>query len=356
MLIALSTTLRAERFVVEAEGTALKTAELPYSVYEARAISNALQLVLHTGAQSLDSFSLVENGKVLFDQISAQSNVQIAGYRVLSTKDHGDKVSARLKILLLPENQNETQISCRQPNNLDLAFKWKGLSIKKSMPFWVQFDELSLTQTIEAMMAANRKFNFQENNSDRSTTSSSYSLYENENTPKRSIPNYLLTLSLDLDVKTSNVIQRKKVLLVKAKSELFRKSKALNGTETKTEMEIEKSGMFVGGSNSSRRDLDSIQEAVFKLAVESITQTLHHLECMNFSGKIKLKNKNLEIDYGLQDGLSPDDIFSSIQSGTQQYYFTVKQMNNTSTTLHALTQGKTGKSFDGLSIRLLERH
>ena len=356
VLMALSTSLQAERFVVESEGTALKTAELPYSVYEARAISNALQLVLHTGAQSLDSFSLVENGKVLFDQISAQSNVQIAGYRVLSTKDHGDKVSARLKILLLPENQNETQISCRQPNNLDLAFQWQGLSIKKSLPFWVQFDELSLTQTIEAMMAANPKFNFQENNSDRSSTSSSYSLYESGHAPKRSIPNYLLTLSLDLDVKTSNVIQRKKVLLVKAKSELFRKSKALNGTETKTEMEIEKSGMFVGGSNSRRRDLESIQEAAFELAVGSITQTLHHLECMNFSGKIKLKNENLEIDYGLQDGLSPDDIFSSIQSGTQQYYFTVKQMNNTSTTLHALTQGKTGKSFDGLSIKLLDRY
>jgi len=354
--MALSTSLQAERFVVESEGSALKTAELPNSVYEARAISNALQLVLQTGAQSLDSFSLVENGKVLFDQISAQSNVQIAGYRVLSTKDHGDKVSARLEILLLPENQNETQISCRQPNNLDLAFKWQGLSIKKSLPFWVQFDELSLTQTIEAMMAANPKFNFQENNSDRSSTSSSYSLYESGNTPKRSIPNYLLTLSLDLDAKTTHVIQRKKVLVVKAKSELFRKSKALNGTETKTEMEIEKSGMFVGGSNSRRRDLESIQEAVFELAVGSITQTLHHLECMNFSGKIKLKNKNLEIDYGLQDGLSPDDIFSSIQSGTQQYYFTVKQMNNTSTTLHALTQGKTGKYFDGLSIKLLERY
>ena len=356
VLMALSTSLQAERFVVESEGTALKTAELPYSVYEARAISNALQLVLQTGAQSLDSFSLVENGKVLFDQISAQSNVQIAGYRVLSTKDHGDKVSARLEILLLPENQNETQMSCRQPNNLDLAFKWQGLSIKKSLPFWVQFDELSLTQTIEAMMAANPKFNFQENNSDRSSTSSSYSLYESGNTPKRSIPNYLLTLSLDLDAKTTHVIQRKKVLVVKAKSELFRKSKALNGTETKTEMEIEKSGMFVGGSNSRRRDLESIQEAVFELAVGSITQTLHHLECMNFSGKIKLKNENLEIDYGLQDGLSPDDIFSSIQSGTQQYYFTVKQMNNTSTTLHALTQGKTGKSFDGLNIKLLERY
>ena len=251
-------------------------------MYEARAISNALQLVLQTGAQSLDSFSLVENGKVLFDQISAQSNVQIAGYRVLSTKDHGDKVSARLEILLLPENQNETQISCRQPNNLDLAFKWQGFSIKKSLPFWVQFDELSLTQTIEAMMATNSKFNFQENNPYRSTTSSSYSLYENENAPVRSTPNYLLTLSLDLDVKTTNLLQRKKVLSVKAQSELFRKSQALNGAESKTEIEIEKSGMFVSGSNSRRRDSESIQAAVFELALESITQTLQHLECIEF--------------------------------------------------------------------------
>ena len=356
VLMALSTTAHAERFVVESEGTALKTAELPYSVYEARAISNALQLVLQTGAQSLDSFSLVENGKVLFDQISAQSNVQIAGYRVLSTKDHGDKVSARLEILLLPENQNESQISCRQPDNLDLAFKWQGFSIKKSLPFWVQFDQLSLTQTIADMMANNSKFNFQESNPYRSTTSSSYSLYENENAPVRSTPNYLLTLALDLDVKTTNVLQRKKVLSVKAKSELLRKSQALNGAESKTEIEIEKSGMFVSGSNSMRRDSESIQAAVFELALESITQTLQHLECVDFSGKIKLKNKNLEIDYGLQDGLSPDDIFSSLQSGTQQYYFTVKQMNNTSTTLHALTQGKTGKFFDGLSIKLLERY
>ncbi|MDA9240359.1 hypothetical protein N9P31_01700 [bacterium] len=353
--MALTNTLHAERFVIESEGTALKTAELPYSLYEARAISNALQLALQKGAQSLDSFSLVENGKVLFDQISAQSNVQIAGYRVLSTKDHGDKVSARLEILLLPTDQNKTQISCRQPNNLDLAFEWQGFSIKKSLPFWVQFDKLSLTQAIESMMATDHKFNFQKNDSDRFTASSSYSLYDNENAPVRSVPNYLLTLALDLDVKTTNVIQRKKVLLVKAKSELFRKSQVLSGAEPKTEIEIEKSGMFASGSNSRRQDLESIQTAISELALASITQTLQHLECMNFSGEIKLKNKNLEIDYGLQDGLSPEDIFSSLQSGTQQYYFTVKQMNNTSTTLHALTQGKTGMSFDGLNIKLLER-
>ena len=92
-LLALAGTVNADRLIVEAEGTAFKTASLPNSVYQARAISNALKSALQSVAQSLDSFSLVENGKVLFDQISAQSNMQIAGYRVLSTKDHGNKLS-----------------------------------------------------------------------------------------------------------------------------------------------------------------------------------------------------------------------------------------------------------------------
>ena len=73
-LLALAGTVNADRLIVEAEGTAFKTASLPNSVYQARAISNALKSALQSGAQSLDSFSLVENGKVLFDQISAQSN------------------------------------------------------------------------------------------------------------------------------------------------------------------------------------------------------------------------------------------------------------------------------------------
>ena len=84
-LTAISSNLFAEEIVIQAEGNALKTATLPNHVYEARAIADALQSVVQSAAQSLGSFSLVENGRVVFDQISTQSNIKIAGYRVLPT-------------------------------------------------------------------------------------------------------------------------------------------------------------------------------------------------------------------------------------------------------------------------------
>ena len=94
--VVLSSAATADELLVEVSGSALKTAELPNNVYEARAIDNALQSIVQSGAQSLESFSLVENGKVLFDQISTQSNIKIAGYRVISTNDLGDKLTVTL--------------------------------------------------------------------------------------------------------------------------------------------------------------------------------------------------------------------------------------------------------------------
>ena len=114
---------------------------------------------MQSGAQSLESFSLVENGKVLFDQISTQSNIKIAGYRVISTKDLGDKLTATLEVLLVPLSSKENRLACRQPSNLDIAIVWKGVSLKKPMPFWLQVDQAALLREVANQVRLDGKFN-----------------------------------------------------------------------------------------------------------------------------------------------------------------------------------------------------
>ena len=59
----------------------------------------------------------------------------------------------------------------------------------------------------------------------------------------------MVTFALNFDTTDSaNPIQRKKHLIVTAKSELLRKTQIINWVELKTELEIEKSGVF--GNNS----------------------------------------------------------------------------------------------------------
>ena len=83
--------LKASERLLQVEGTAFITSEISEDVFRARAISNALQAVLQSGAQSVESFAIVENGRVLIDQIANKSNMDIAGYRVLESKSQGNK-------------------------------------------------------------------------------------------------------------------------------------------------------------------------------------------------------------------------------------------------------------------------
>ena len=147
----------------------------------------------------------------------------------------------------------------------------------------MQFDELSLKKEIEDSIASDVKFNIKYDNSRNSEAPSNYSLYEIGNGPTVSTPKYLVTFALNFDTtESANPIQRTKHLIVTAKSELLRKTQIINWVELKTEVEIEKSGVFGNNSISKRKDLDNIQATVSDLALETIAQTLATFRLQKF--------------------------------------------------------------------------
>ena len=145
-----------------------------------------------------------------------------------------------------------------------------------------------------------------------------------------------------------------KTLVVKAQSDLFRQSQLIGSTKTQADFRLQ-TNLLINSIGSGRKDLKRLQQGVVELAQLSVAKTLKKLECKNFSSKIKYKNGSLQINYGFQDGLLETEIFSTYGTGTKQYYFTVKEMSNNSTTLHALSQNSNVKLYDGLNIQLLER-
>ena len=356
--IVLSSTATADELLVEVSGSASKTAELPNHIYEARAVANALQSIVQSGAQSLESFSLVENGKVLFDQISTQSNIKIAGYRLISTKKSGNKFTATLEVLLVPASDKKNRLSCRQPENLNIAILWQGITIKKIMPFWLSVDQAALLREVANQVSLDGKFNLTQKSNQQGGAGSNYSLYEvdDANVSKTAEPKYSVSLSLELDTtEYSNPLQREKTLVVKAKSDLIRKGKVINSAMHQTDASLDKRMLFTVGNTSGRKSLGDIRNGIVTLASKAVSQALQKLECKNFVSTVTYANKTISIDYGLQDGLLPSDLFNSIGSKAKQHYFTVKEMTNNYTVLHSLSENTTEKLFDGMSIQLLER-
>ena len=72
--------------VIVSEGNSIITAGLKPKIYRQRAIEDALQNITEDREQQLTSFTIVENGQMLLDQIQSMSKMGVLGYKVLNEK------------------------------------------------------------------------------------------------------------------------------------------------------------------------------------------------------------------------------------------------------------------------------
>ena len=346
----------ASNLLVIAEGTATKTSSISKEIFEKRAISKALQSVVQSSAQSLESFSLVENGKVLFDQISAKADVKIGGYRVISISDKGTRITAKVEVLLVPSKQTLQPMACRQPVGLNIEILWDGVITKKPLPFWLKINPVALREQAVLAVRQDKKFTVHQSVLKTQEDSLSYSLYEKKTNLQATSPKYQVRIALELSPQErSSLIGKSKSLKVRTKAVLLRKSKVQSEVYLDEEITLERSDLVSQTIGSGLQRFDGAQSALEDYVKNATTQALQNLNCQNFSGSIKKKNHELTIDFGYDDGLLEQDIFSSAKSGTQQYYFTVKKMSGNQTTLRSLSQSKDQRKFYGMKIRLLER-
>ena len=89
-LVALPTIPSAATTVV-VSGNAFITSNVSKDIFRTRAIENALQKIVLEANQDLSSFSIVENGKVLLDQIQSNSEVQILQYEIIEENIKNNK-------------------------------------------------------------------------------------------------------------------------------------------------------------------------------------------------------------------------------------------------------------------------
>ena len=93
--------------VVVSEGNSIITAGLKPKIYRQRAIEDALQNITVDREQQLTSFTIVENGQMLLDQIQSTSKMGVLGYKVLNEKQKNNIYTVTIEAVITNEQSNE---------------------------------------------------------------------------------------------------------------------------------------------------------------------------------------------------------------------------------------------------------
>ena len=129
---------------VVSEGVAAITSNIHVKEYRKRAIENALQNIAFEREHALTSFTIIENGQLLLDQVRSTSRAGILSYKVLNEERKNKTYYVKIEAVVRDSNDginNQIQTDfCRKTNiskvDLDIALYLDP----QQFPHWMNLD------------------------------------------------------------------------------------------------------------------------------------------------------------------------------------------------------------------------
>ena len=343
---------------VTSEGVAAITSTIGDKTYRKRAVENALQNIAISRGQALTSFTIIENGQILFDQIQSTSKAGILSYQILSEHKKNKQYFVKIKAVV---EEHDTVIQNPQLSNscrhtefpaVDLTLKIKidpqqfppstGLGGK-----WI-FDELSQKKFKPILIFRSNKYS-------KNNSNNAYDLFISSNAKKNSENTHHIKLQLNFTkYQKESFFVKNQIMRLVATSEMTRNGILVANRSHQYDF-VTKKKFGVGLPVQSNKKLwKDEKQRIVKSIVELINENLDHIGCANINAKLKKMNNGYYIDYGAFDGITPSDIFVLESSNSKKFYFSVEEVRNTRTTLQLISNVKEIELNDGHSVRLVE--
>ena len=358
-VLLVSTGILKAATTVTSDGVAAITSTLGDKIYQKRAIENALQNIAISRGQSLTSFTIIENGQILFDQIQSTSKAGVLSYKILSEHKKNKQYFVKIKAVVEEHDNSiqKTQLStqCRHTEfpavDLTLNIKidpqkfppWTGLGGN-----WI-YSELSQKKFKPVLV-------FRSNNHPKNNNNNTYDLFSVSNAKKSSKNIHHINLQLNFTkYQKESFFVKNQIMKLVANSEMTRNGIIIANRSQQYDF-VTKKKFGVGLPLQSNKKLwDDEKQRIVKSIVELINENLDLIGCANINAKLKEINNSYYIDYGSFDGITPSDIFVLEASNSKKFYFSVKEVRNTKTNLQLISNVKKIEPNDKNYVRLVEK-
>lgn len=357
-LIVCTSSLNAASTVVS-EGVATITSKINLAEYKKRAIENALQNIALEREQALTSFTVIENGQMLLDQVRSTSQLGILSYKILKESKKDNKYYVKIEAVVKDRNfDDKDQVSsnfCRKTNlpavDLNLA-----LSIDlQQFPAWMDLNTDWLkNEIIKANFTP--KLVFASNSASAVKENDLYNLFEKNNANRRPENLYRINLKLNFK-KTQNesFFVKDKKLNLALSSAVTRNGQSIGSSSQNFEFTVmRKFGVGIPvQSNKKVWQNEKIQ--IINVLIGELQQRLNQLECISINARLKKNSNAYFIEYGKIDGLKDKDIFILETAETQKFYFKIDKLGDSKTQLKLISEvGKIDLNGKGHFVRIVE--
>ena len=351
LCLLLNPTLVNSAKIVTFSGSTLITSSIDQDIFRARAIENALQNIVLEGNQSLNSFSLVENGKMLLDQIQSSSKVKILKYDVIKETVQNSRYHVTLKAIIDENTDMAAGNVCKKANVENLDFSIEVFKDDVKLPFWAAIDREWIVNELT-------KYDFgphlqlAETRPPKKKQNDLYTLFLNEkNAPKLTNTYKLETKIIFEPSNKHNIIENDIILVANIKNKLKRKEEKIAQRDFTANYVIQKSLFNKSIMAITRGDWDKIKNRFLAVLTKQIERQISELSCLKINPKVIVKGGIPFLDHGQIDGINSNDMFVISSNQTQKTYLKVVNIDDFETQIEIVSNQAT---IDDISGQIVE--
>lgn len=343
---------------VISEGYATITSTINSKEYRKRAIENALQNIALEREQALTSFTIIENGQMLLDQVRSTSKTGIVSYKILKEAKRNKTFYVKIEAIVQDvDKYGESQ------DNADLCRKTKlpaidldlDLSIDpQQFPPWMDLNTAWLKEQIKKA-GLNPKPSFVSRNPKSKKSSDLYTLFEKDNTNVSSQNLYQIILKLNFSAARNEAFFIKSnILNLALTSKVFRDGTSVQDGSENFEFTISKKFGTGIPIQNNKKIWQSEKDRISAAIIGTIQHRINQLKCISTSATLKKKNKKYFIEYGIIEGIKSTDIFILETAETQKFYFKVIDLRKQETYLELISEVGNINFKDNHTVRIVE--
>ena len=338
---------------ITASGYAYITSSVNKEVFRARAVENALQKIVLESGQDLNSFSIVENGQVLLDQIQTRSNVKILKYDIIEEKIKNKKYHITLRAILANNDKNKTSNTCKKVNIQSADFSLKIIINQNHFPAWVNLTKDWVLSELRKH-AFNPELTTSKSINSKTNLDNLYSLYDQKqflNGPKNI---YKLDTEIIIERENKhNLIEKTTILSAKIKTKLKRNNTIISETQFTQPYRIQQRVYNNLFQTAHRGDWGKIKQHFSNLLKKRLDGQIVALDCVSIEPRVFTKSGTPFVDYGLNDGIELSDMFVIRSESSKKTFLKIVALKPHEAQIQIISKQENIENIEGKFVELV---
>lgn len=322
------------------DGSTHVTGLLSDAELESRAIAAAFQKLLHARGQRIDSFTLVENGELLIDQIQASTSIKILNVEVLKSFKANRKYNVTVEVLYQNVDVNDGSVNCLPVLEDNIPISIGFFKDMNNSPVWLVPSELKLKQ-IFSQLSVEPGFKLIQQTPKRKMAESAdyYNLFKENNSSHKNETPFASTMSITVSEQNSqNIIQKQASLNVEVKVITTRNGRNLATTKSTEVITTDEEYFGYKINQSKTRNRKKIIQKIQRRISETTRNHSSKLSCVDIVPTIKKVGNIITLNLGKLDGIKKGDFVVSENSNGTKSFYRIKNLQNYTSTLWPISR------------------